>query len=188
MNVLYLQLDSFPEGVLYCVSKLCKLCVPKQEGSQLLIELKEFADQYNGFIPVAITEDEKEKELDEDGSECEEQKERLHAYCVVKKQCFQCLSCAFSVLFELSQSGLSTNLYVVYKFILAIHCIQVTCERVFYKLKILKDRLRSTLGQELMSGLLFLQVKRDLSPKLYGNKVIDEIAKTSEEQNRNLLC
>lgn len=131
-----------------------------QKEAVLLIELKQFADQYISCIPVAITQD--EKELNGERSECEEEEESLHVYCTVKKHCFQRFSCSVSVLFEISQSGLFFNLYVAYKFVVTVLCTKVTYERVFSKLKILKNWLRPTSGQELEHSSFHMQVGRDL--------------------------
>ena len=107
---------------------------------------------------------------------------------IKKKRCFQCLSCAFSVVFELSQSGIFTNLYIAYKFILTIPCTQVTCERVFSKLKMVKNRLRSTLSQDIMSNLFFMNVERDLFYNLDKDFIKKEVAKTSEKLAKKLLA
>ena len=115
-----------------------------------------------------------------------EEDENLYGYCSDNKQYFRCLSCNFFVVFELSQSGLFTNLYVAYKFALTIPCTQDTCERVFSKLKIVKNRLRSTLSQYLMFNL-FKNVERGLFYNLDKDVIIDEVARTSEELAKKLL-
>ncbi|KAJ8720990.1 hypothetical protein PYW08_006455 [Mythimna loreyi] len=183
----------FPAGVLSCISKLCNV-----ERSILLIELKQFADQYKSFIKVVKTQDEqipdeesnkaeeilKDRELD---SEPESEEDNFRGFCNDSKKCFKCLSCAFSVIFELSGSGLFTNLYVVYKFILTIPCTQVTCERVFSKLKIIKNRLRASLGQDLMSSLIFMNIERDLFSDIDREEIINVVASSSDELKRKLM-
>ena len=56
-----------------------------------------------------------EEDSEDDDLESEEEKD--YVYCSEKKKCFRCLVCAFSVVFELSQSGLFTSLYIAYKFV-----------------------------------------------------------------------
>lgn len=179
-----LKLEKFPTEALHSVSKLCKI-----ERSRLLIELRQFAQQYRNFIAADPTKTYGDRCSDEecDLDATEEAEQNADIYCSENRQCFQCLTCAFSVLFELTQSGLFTNLYIAYKFVLTIPCTQVTCERVFSKLKIVKNRLRSSLGQELMSSLLFINVERDLFYDLDKNKIIDEVASTSELLTKKLL-
>ncbi|CAH0557837.1 unnamed protein product [Brassicogethes aeneus] len=131
-----LKLETFPTEALRSVSKLCKI-----ERSRLLMELRQFAQQYSNFIAAESTENYGDRCNDEedDLDPTEESEKNADIYCSKNRQCFQCLTCAFSVLFELTQSGLFTNLYIAYKFILAIPCTQVTCQRVFSKLKIVKN-------------------------------------------------
>lgn len=178
-----LKLETFPTEALHSVSKLCKI-----ERSRLLIELRQFAQQYSNFIAAESTENYGDRSSDEeDDLDPTAAEKNADIYCSENRQCFQCLTCAFSVLFELTQSGLFTNLYIAYKFVLTIPCTQVTCERVFSKLKIVKNRLRSSLGQDLMSSLLFINVERDLFYDLDKNKIIDEVAYTSELLTKKLL-
>lgn len=62
------------------------------------------------------------------------------------KKCNNCLKCAFNIAHDIiQQSGSFNNIYFAYKFILTLPCTQVTCERTFSKLKIIKTKLRSTI-------------------------------------------
>ena len=104
-----------------------------------------------------------------------------------KRKCYECLSCAFPLIYELSLSGLFTNLYIVYKFALTLPSTQVTCERVFSKLKIIKNRLRSSINEELLSDLLLMNIERDIFADLDKYLVIDKVGTTSEELKKKLL-
>nr|CAI5838326.1 unnamed protein product [Callosobruchus analis] len=192
-----MKLKDFPTGVLSYISKLCKA-----ERTLLLIELKQFADHYKSFIKVVNTQDVHEQIPDEElnkagailkdvelDSEPESEEVNFRGFCYDSdsKKCLKCLSCAFSVLFELSGSGLFTNLYVVYKFILTIPCTQVTCERVFSKLRILKNRLRASLGQDLMSSLILMNIERDLFSDIDKEEIINVVARSSDELKRKLI-
>lgn len=178
-------LDSFPDEVLVRISKLCKV-----GRSVLLVELKQFADQYKSFMKVDEMKNTKKQNKmnsdEDDGSTFELDEENSYVHCSEEQKCSKCLLCAFFIIYELSQSGLFVNLYVAYKFVLTTPCTQVTCERVFSKLKIVKNRLRSTLGQELMSHLLFINVERDLFNNMDKDEIIDEIAGTRAELTRAL--
>ena len=48
-----------------------------------------------------------EEDSEDDGLESEKEEDYVYSY--EKKKCFRCLACAFSVVFELTQSGLFTN-------------------------------------------------------------------------------
>jgi hAT family C-terminal dimerisation region len=93
--------------------------------------------------------------------------------------------CALELLHELNTHGaFYTSLYQAYKFALTLSCTQVSCERVFSVLKIIKNRLRSSLGQDLLEDLMLLYVERDFVFDYI--KVIDDIASSSIELSRLL--
>lgn len=90
-----------------------------------------------------------------------------------------CISCVFNFLlyFNLHSDSYST-LYVAYKYVLTLACTQVNCERVFSKLKIIKNRLRSSMKQDLLESQLLLSVEKDCLPNI--EVIIDEIAGSSK--------
>jgi len=49
-----------------------------------------------------------------------------------------------------------------------------TCERVFSKLTIVKNKLRSTMSQERLESLLLLFTEQEMVSKIDLNAVIDE--------------
>lgn len=185
------KLDKFPEEVLCTIPNLCKV-----ERSMSLKELKQFAAKYKSFVNTKETAKAQKKERNEDksedenltGSSSESEEKQAYKICQDDDKCTQCLSCAFSVIYELSLSGLFLNLYMAYKYICInnIPCTQVTCERVFSKLKIVKDRLRSTLGLDMLSNLLLMNIERDLFHDINKTEVIDNISQTSSELTRAL--
>ena len=77
---------------------------------------------------------------------------------------------------------------MAYKFILTMPSTQVTCERVFSKLKTIKSRLRSTIGQDLLESLLLMNIERTffITNSEY-DLIIDEIASQSAELKRLLI-
>lgn len=103
----------------------------------LLKELKQFAAQYKCFVNIKETAKAQDKKINEDksedeyltGSSSESDEKQAYQICQNDVKCVQCLPCAFSVIYELSQSGLFLNLYMAYKYALTKPCTQVTCER-----------------------------------------------------------
>lgn len=78
--------------------------------------------------------------------------------CNSDKSCNSCLKCALSILTEFNMYSLQyKELYMVYKYLLTLPLTQVTCERSFSKLKLLKTRLRSTISQENLECLFLMQ-------------------------------
>jgi len=68
------------------------------------------------------------------------------------------------------------KLFIAYKFILILPSTQVSCKRVFSKLKILKTKLRSTIKQENL-GPLMMAVEKDV--EIDQEKLIDNVAHSS---------
>ena len=77
-----------------------------------------------------------------------------------------------------------SNLHLAYKYILALACTQVNCERAFTKLKIVKNLLRSAMSQHLLDSLLLKSAETDMLPD--HKSVIDTLAVLSQVF-RNLL-
>ena len=101
--------------------------------------------------------------------------------CQKTKKCNNCLSCAFVLLEALNlNTSVYSNLYIVYKFVLTLPCTQVTCERVFSKLKIVKTRLRSALTQPFLEPLMLMNVESKYLSNLDYNILINEVADNNE--------
>jgi len=76
---------------------------------------------------------------------------------------------------------------VVFKYALILPSTQVTCERVFSKLKIIKNRLRTTLYQNILTPLIQnIIIEKDISENINKQKIINEIFKSSVELKRLL--
>lgn len=157
------------------------------DRSTLIVELRQFATQYPSLVKVEKDKVLRNKtDLNFDGLAETEDLDNIE-HCSMLKKCFECLSCAFPIIHELSQSGLFTNLYVAYKYVLTLPSTQVTCERVFSKLKIIKNRLRSNLQEELLSDFLLMNIERDIFSDLDKNLIVDKIGESSQELRKKLL-
>jgi len=64
-------------------------------------------------------------------------------------------------------------------------CTQFTCERTFSKLKNIKTKLRSTISQETIEALLWMNIERNV--EIDKESVIDSIGKSSDELSKLLL-
>lgn len=173
------SMEIFPNDALKTISELAEV-----DRQTTCMELKQFASQYRNFQPhLPIGESEiyqnddinNQQELFED-SECESEDEIPKTPNCNK--CRNCIYCAYITIRELSfQSNLFSNLLVVYKYILLLPSTQVTCERIFSKLKIVKTKLRSTLNQEHLGPLMMMAVEKDLP--INKEKLIDDVANSS---------
>ena len=74
-----------------------------------------------------------------------------------------------------------------YSIALAIPISSCTAERSFSALKRVKTRLRSTMMQERLDGLLLIAVKRNILKTINSDAIIDEFARSSAELSRALL-
>lgn len=79
-----------------------------------------------------------------------------------------------------------SELFEVYKFLLTIPFTQVTCERSFSKLKIIKTRLRSCLTQDNLESLFLMNCERELLANITPDQVIDSMCEKSTEMSRML--
>ena len=77
--------------------------------------------------------------------------------------------------------SLYSELYHAYKFALSVPTTQVTCERAFSKLKIVKNRLRPAISQDLLVFLMLINVEGGNANVLDYDKIIDDLGKTSAE-------
>jgi len=78
------------------------------------------------------------------------------------------------------------ELFKVYKFLLTIPLTQVTCERSFSKLKIIKTRLRSCLTQDNLESLFLMNCERELLADITPDRVVDIMYDNSTEMSRML--
>jgi len=98
--------------------------------------------------------------------------------CSSNKTCKSCIKCAFAVIREYSMySRQYSELYKVYKYILTLPMTQVSCERSFSKLKIIKSRLRSRLADDHLEALFLMNAERDLLVTIDNNLIIDNVCK-----------
>lgn len=174
--------------------------------SSLISELKQFAEQYDVYkLTLGKIEDKKlearrrkssiekqhqDHQIGSSEDSDSEDEETFTQFCKMEKKemCSECLSCGFTVLHSLSsQSGLFNNLYSVYKFVMTLPSTQVSCERVFSKLKIVKTKLRNAISQPLLANLMLMNCEKDVFECLDKEDIINNIAATSEELKQKLM-
>lgn len=177
-----------PTDALNAISTLAKI-----DRDELAVELRQFAEQYKNFLglenecPCPCPNFEQSESDDSEEEEVSNNAHRPTSRGIEKKAC-ACIICIFFELNKLAEDGMFVNLYIAYKYIVTLPCTQVTCERCFSKLKILKSRLRSLLSQSNLAPLLLMFVENDLFIDIDKNLIIDRVANTSDELRRKLLC
>lgn len=77
---------------------------------------------------------------------------------------------------ELDLKEMLPNVVVAIKIFLTMPVTVASCERSFSKLKLIKTYLRSTMGQERLSGLAILSIEGDIARLLPYDNVIKDFA------------
>lgn len=145
-----------------------------QEMSSSISSVDNETDQNTAAEVTEIIYDDQMEDITDQVEKCDE-----------STKCNKCLVCAMELLHRLNlQGSMYTSLYIAYKFALTLSCTQVSCERVFSILKIIKTRLRSSLGQELLEGFILFYVNRDF--KFDYEKALDDLSGSSVELSRYL--
>ena len=141
--------EGIPEDRLHTLADLAEV-----DRKHLCAELTAFAEHFDGIVNREIRSNDTISYTHEADKEIP----------CVSGLCQKCLPCVLLLLHKYNLHCISfTNLYVAYKVVLSLPCTQVKCERAFSKLKIIKKRLRSMLGQENLDSLMIINVERDIN-------------------------
>lgn len=101
-----------------------------------------------------------------------------------QSKCSGCLICCFKLLFKFNMHSVAfTNLYLAYEFILTLSFTQVNCERSFSKLKIIKSRLRSSIGNEKLEAFMLMSVEKELLEEVDFQEILQYV-----KQSSSLMC
>ncbi|CAH2251020.1 zinc finger MYM-type 1-like [Pelobates cultripes] len=174
-------------GALQRISKLAKV-----NECSLKTELISFANLFPS-LTVCLSEDETQKvEIILDEEEINDWIPPIDKLVEVQKEskcgsCKQCFLCCHRLLLKYNlYSAAYENLSITYEYLLTLSFTQVSCERAFSKLKLIKTRLRATMGQELLDALMLMSVERDLLEQVQFPDVL-EIIRQSFSLMRFLL-
>jgi len=78
-----------------------------------------------------------------------------------------CINCCNKLIVHYNLfSGAYPGLFLCYKLILTLSVTQVSCERSFSKLKILKNALRNSLTQEQLECFMLMALEKDILSNL----------------------
>jgi hypothetical protein len=72
-----------------------------------------------------------------------------------------------------------TNIFLAYEYLLTLSFTQVNCERYFSKLKIIKNRLRSSLGQEKLEAFMMMNVEKELLEEISFDDILEYVKENS---------
>lgn len=71
------------------------------------------------------------------------------------------------------------RIYKIFKFVAILPSTQVRCERDFSKMKLIKNRLRSTMSEKSLENVMIISTEAELFKKLDLNQLIDDLVETS---------
>jgi hypothetical protein len=109
--------------------------------------------------------------------------------CTEKDNCQQCFLCCHRFLLECNlHCSAFKNLSKVYNFLITLSFTQVQCERSFSKLKMIKTRLRSSLGQDLLESYMLMSTEVDLLNSIGFDDILSALCKESAEMKNLLSC
>ena len=160
--------DGLPKESLETISRLTGL-----DSAKLRAELATFVRDFPSLTRTLHNEYQRcnvsneDLEIDDDGSDSDNEQTKEKDDDELPKPCIgcckKCLLCCYKVLhrFSLNASSFS-NLFVAYEYLFTLSFSQVSCERAFSKLKIVKTRLRSSLGNEKLESFMLMCIETDL--------------------------
>jgi len=79
-----------------------------------------------------------------------------------------------------------SNLYAAMEYVLTLSVTQVNCERVFSKLKIIKNRLRASLSNDRLDAFLLMSVEKEILNDLNFEDILDIIKNSSHTLSKLL--
>lgn len=177
------------------VSSLNKISelLPNIDKGKLAEELNSFVQEWPKMISTLKKETDEDTDNDmNSGSDISddeiEENEKINLkLCQKQEQCKACINCVYKVIYEYNMYCLLyTELSKVYRYLLTIPLTQVSCERAFSKLKLIKTRLRSSLSNEHLEAFLIMQCERDKLVTVDNDKVINRLCEQSDEMKRLL--
>ena len=92
----------------------------------------------------------------------------------------------FRLLHQFSGSGFGTLTYV-YKILVTLPVTSCSAERAMSRIRIIKNRLRSTMLDDWLSALMCLASERDVMQQLSVDDIINKFAQCSEPMRRQLV-
>lgn len=105
------------------------------------------------------------------------------------KSCGKCAICCFRLL---NKYNLSAKAFpftsLAFQYMLTLSFTQVACERSFSILKFIKNRLRSSMGQDKLNTFMLMSSEKDILKDISVEMIINELIESSSTFRDLLLC
>lgn len=186
-----LKTHGIPEQAL---EKICSL-IPTIDRGKLLEELESFVEQWpsinlslkDHYQDPKKTQDEEDFHIYSSSASDDECEQAIMCSDSDKKPCQSCVKCAYKLIYEYNMYCIMyPQLNKAYKYLLTIPLTQVSCERAFSKLKLVKSRIRSSMSNDNLEALLLMQSERELLTVINNETIINELCCQSQEMKRLL--
>ncbi|KAE9523741.1 hypothetical protein AGLY_015801 [Aphis glycines] len=182
-----LKSDNLPESALKKLSTLSSV-----DHSLLTAELKHFASIYNKVTQPLNKSIRIVHDTNDDNSHEEDYGSNDNLYKITQisgqdvKSVYKkndgghnrdsYLLCVHKLIYSLNMhSALYNNLFTAIEFVLTLSVSQGNCERVFSKLKLIKNRLRSSLGNEHLEAFLLMTVEKEIVDEIEFEDILEII-------------
>lgn len=167
------------------IDSLCHLAhVPIEKTT---CELEDFISEFNTFVNrpqyVSMLNDD-HADYYYDGFACD-----IDGKCSIKVQSMHeaachCIQCVLKYITSDEDRIKSyENVLKLYKYVATLPSTQVKCERDFSKLKLIKNRVRSSLNDDSLEDLMIISVESDMFKNIDLENLIDEIVATSKRMS-----
>ncbi|XP_034051779.1 uncharacterized protein LOC117532559 [Gymnodraco acuticeps] len=174
----------FPEAALQELSKCLLPFDDRATVAKLQSELISLAGQWNR-LKTSVFEEYTTKTTEAGPEDAEDEAEMVYKKC---SSCKDCPLCCYRIL---KQYNLLTDAYhiigLAYRFLLTLSVTQVACERSFSTLKLIKNRLRSSLSQQNLESFMLMATQPDVLKMLDSDQIIDGVAEKSELLQKLLI-
>lgn len=172
--------------------ELCKINKITNEG-EVRTEMTNFLSDFNNRTPkhgsfLTYEEHDDDEEMcllienEEDLIETTARNQNKNVKLVpMQGKLCKCLQCILQYFNEKGMKTMYKNIYKLYKYVATLPSTQVKCERDFSKMKIIKSRLRSSLGEEMLESLIIISTEPDIFRSIDLEDILDEIIASSEK-------
>jgi len=82
----------------------------------------------------------------------------------------------------------SYAVFVQFQVLVTIAVTSASAERTMSKVKLVKNRLRSTMTDDYFSSLLIVAMEKDIADKISNERVVQRFAALSPVLTKHLLC
>lgn len=175
------KIDISNENIVFNELKMLAADLVFTSSKAINTSLTNFINDYEsddeGCLPVLIVSESDLEEIEND----------TPIHIEPTPQGCKCIECILMFINEsIENQRRYSNLNEIFRYIGALPSTEVKCERDFSKMKIIKNRLRSSLGNTNMENLLILSAEAEMFNDITVEDILNKTASTSEVWSKYL--